>query len=59
MLFGVLFDMSLLALICEILVAVLLYLLKFGLFGASLTCFGPPPLPVAGVPASSQGDPCT
>lgn len=52
-----LFDVSLLALICEILVAVQLYLLKFGLLGASLTCFGPPLLPVAGVPALSQGDP--
>lgn len=56
-LFGVLSDRSLLALICEILVAVQLYLLKFGLLGASLTCFGPPPLPVTGVPAPSQGDP--
>lgn len=44
-LFSVLFDTSLLALICEILVAVQLYLLKFDLLGASLMCFGPPPLP--------------
>lgn len=56
MLFIVPFDTSLLALICAILVAVQLYLLKFGLLGASFTCFGPPPLPVAGVPAPSQGD---
>lgn len=56
-LFSMLFDMSLLALICEILVAVQLYFLKFDLLGASLRCFGPLLLPVAGVPAPSQGDP--
>ena len=55
--FDVLFNMSLLSLICEIPVGVELYLLRFGLLGAALTCFRLPPSPLAGVPAPSRGDP--